>query len=419
MKQFRRIDAVLGSLVVAVALTACSSGSDATKPTSTNRRPRTTTTTTTTPPRPEGWLSVTNAPTALGKYAVWTGTEYIGGPAGCCDDLGGTAVVAYAPSSNTWRFLAAFPLLPRAFEVAAWTGHEMVVVGGRQAASATDATQTSSLPTATGAALDPTANTWRTIAPMPAPMASPLGAVWTGEEVVVFDHTHTYRYRPKNDHWSVGAAPPFARDGSVVVWTGHQMLVWAGRDPEPENGSSPPLVVHADGASYDPASDTWHEIPAAPVPARSASMGVWTGHKMIVWGGISSGGTTNGRFETGLVGKGAAYDPADRKWQALPASPLTARWGHQMIWTGHRMIVWGGFIPSSSPDPLAGYPRDGAAYNPATNRWRSLPAAPASPPALLTAYSAVWTGDQALFLGGESFNAQGVGPLGLAYAPGP
>lgn len=129
MKQFGRVGVVLCSVVVTVALTACSSGSDTTKPTSTTRPPRTSTTTTT-PPRPEGWTSVPNAPTLLGLYSVWTGTEYLGGPAGCCDGLGGTAVVAYAPTPNMWRSLAPFPLLPRSDAVAAWTGHEMVVWGG-------------------------------------------------------------------------------------------------------------------------------------------------------------------------------------------------------------------------------------------------------------------------------------------------
>ena len=418
MTQFRHLHTLPGCLVVAIALTACSSGSTATKPTSTTRPPRTTTTTTT-PPRPEGWATVPNAPTQLGKYAVWTGTEYIGGPAGCCDGLGGTEVVAYTPSSNTWRSLPAFPLSSRSSEVTAWTGHEMVVVGGRQPASATDSSFDTSQPTASGAALDPATNTWRTIASMPAPMASPIAAVWTGRDVVVFDHTHTYRYRPATDQWRVGAAPPFARDGVVVVSTGHQMLVWGGNDPQPPAALLSPLVVHADGASYDPATDTWREIPSAPVPARTSSSGVWAGRQMIVWGGVASGGTTNGRFEAEWVGKGAAYDPARRTWQALPSSPLKARSGHQMVWTGHEVVVWGGSIPSSSPDPLAAYPRDGAAYNPTTNRWRTLPPAPPTPPALLTAYSAVWTGEQALLLGGDAVNAQGIGPLGLSYAPGP
>ena len=417
MMQFRHIHTLPGCLVVAIALTACSSGSTAAKPTSTTRSPRTTSTTTTTP-RPEGWATVPNAPSQLGKYAVWTGTEYIGGPAGCCDGLGGTEVVAYTPSSNTWRSLPAFPLSSRSSEVTAWTGHEMVVVGGRQAASAADTTQSSSVPSASGAALDPATNTWRTIASMPAPMASPIAAVWTGREVVVFDDTHTYRYRPATDQWRIGAAPPFARNGVVVVSTGHQILVWGGSDPQPPEAVSPPLVVHADGASYDPATDVWRKIPSAPVPARADSKGVWTGQRMIVWGGVASSGTTNGRFEAGLVGKGASYDPVTRTWQALPASPLKARSGHQMVWTGHEVVVWGGSNPSSSLDPLAGYPRDGAAYDPATNQWRRLPAAPASPPALLTADSAVWTGDLALFLGGDTVNAQGVGPLGLSYAPG-
>jgi N-acetylneuraminic acid mutarotase len=408
MTPFPRLRSVLGVVLVSLTLGACSGSSGKTQPSSTTHPTRSTTTTTTTrPPRPEGWSTVPDAPTELGKYAVWTGTEYIGGPAGCCDGLGGTEVVAYAPSSDGWRSLAAFPLGPRSGEATAWTGREMVVVGGRTAASASDTTVTSSHPTATGAALDPKTNNWRTIAPMPATMASPTAAVWTGREVVVFDHTHTYRYHPTTDQWSVGAAPPFARDGVTVVWTGHQMLVWGGQDTAPPGASPSALPVRADGAAYDPTTDTWQAIPAAPVPARTDAEAVWTGRQMILWGGTGSSG-----YAHGALGKGAAYDPTKRTWRALPASPLTARSGHQMVWTGREVVVWGGFTP------LVPAPRDGAGYDPATDQWRRLPAAPPTPPALLTAFTSAWTGEQVLLLGGYTTNAQGVGPLGLAYAPG-
>ena len=78
-----------------------------------------------------------------------------------------------------------------------------------------------------------------------------------------------------------------------------------------------------------------------------------------------------------------------------------------MVWTGREVLVWGGSVPNPTTDPYAGYPRDGAAYDPATRTWRRMPAAPPSPPSLLTAYSAVWTGDLALFVGGSDQNDAG------------
>ena len=299
----------------------CSSGSSTAKqhPASTTSSSRSTTTTTA-PPGPEGWTITPEAPVgALGRYAVWTGTEYIGGPAGCCDGVGGSEVVAYSPTTDRWRPLASFPLRPRHMEVAAWTGHEMIVVGGREARDATDTTQTDAVPTTSGAALDPAADTWRSIAPMPAPMEHPLAAVWTGREMVVLDHTRTFVYSPTNDRWRTGTAPPFARDGVVILAAGRRVIVWGGRD----TGDAPPgadLVVHADGAVYDPVANRWTTIPNAPVPARTEAAGVWTGRSMIVWGGQGAGGS-QATGDRGLLGKGAAYTPSTDTWRALRHHP--------------------------------------------------------------------------------------------------
>ena len=419
MRRASRIRIVGLVAISLVAIAGCSSGSSSSTPkrtTSTSSRVSTTTTTAV-PIAPEGWKLLSQAPTVLGRYRVWTGHEYIGGPSGCCDDLGGSEVLAYNPATLDWRHLAPFPLPLRTSEVAAWTGHEMVVVGGREARSATDTTNSDSVPTTSGTALDPSTNTWHTIASMPAPMDLPLGAIWTGKEVIVFDHTHVYLYTPATNRWRTGAAPPFARDGMTTVWTGRQLLLWGGTEPLTSESRFDNLVVHGDGAAYDPSANRWTTIPVAPVPARTGATAVWTGHQMILWGGLGPGGT-QGTGDRGPLGKGAAYDPASRSWRALPASPLKARFGHRMVWTGREAIVWGGSVASNGPDPLAGYPRDGAAYDPATNTWRTLMPAPPSPPALLTAFSAVWTGTTVLLIGGDTSNEQAIGPLGLAYSPG-
>jgi hypothetical protein len=406
------------AVTVAALLAGCGSGTHrAQTPRSTTTASTSTTTTaststsssTTVPLAPEGWRRLPDAPIGLGIYGVWTGREYIAGTLGCCDDLDGTAVVAYSPAANRWRSLSPIPKPDRSGEIAVWTGHEMVVTGGRQQEPPAHLGRSDAVPVATGVALDPTTNRWRTIAPMPAAMGVPQGAVWTGHEVVVFDTTRTFLYNPATDSWRTGTPPPIARNSATVVWSGTEMLVWSGNRAPNGSDSSAFTDVRADGAAYNPTTNTWRAIPQAPVPARNLSVAVWTGHDMIVWGGTGPNGD---------VGRGAAYTPSTNAWRALPLSPLKARVSHQMVWTGREVLVWGGQVKPTSSDPLSSYPHDGAAYNPATNAWRWLASAPPSPPAMLSAASAVWTGTTALFIGGAAQTEQGVGPLGLSYAPG-
>jgi len=58
---------------------------------------------------------------------------------------------------------------------------------------------------------------------------------------------------------------------------------------------------------------------------------------------------------------GEAYNPAANQWTALPASPLRGRNVAAAAWTGHSMIVWGGWAPNRSTTYL-----DGAIYTPTT-----------------------------------------------------
>ena len=88
---------------------------------------------------------------------------------------------------------------------------------------------------------------------------------------------------------------------------------------------------------YDPATDSWTATSNAGAPdARSAHGVVWTGQKMIIWGGQSAAGLLNG---------GALFDPTTNAWKG-PMSTVNApstRSAPGMVWTGNRLIVWGGF----------------------------------------------------------------------------
>jgi hypothetical protein len=145
------------------------------------------------------------------------------------------------------------------------------------------------------------------------------------------------------------------------------------------------------------AAGHWSVLPPAPIPARDNPVVVWTGREIIVWGGES------GPQGTVLHADGAAYDPSTGRWQVLPAAPISGRMSAAAVWTGSEMVIWGGYDNAALPLHVSAA---GAAYNPATNRWRLLPPSPLSP---RHGAQAVWTGDSVFILGGAPavINSQG------------
>jgi hypothetical protein len=84
----------------------------------------------------------------------------------------------------------------------------------------------------------------------------------------------------------VGA--PTARKAHSAVWTGTSMIIFGGITGGFPKTSVNPLGWHNvdDGASYDPATDTWSPlIPGGTPGARAFHKAWWTGSEMIVWGG--------------------------------------------------------------------------------------------------------------------------------------
>jgi hypothetical protein len=152
-----------------------------------------------------------------------------------------------------------------------------------------------------------------------------------------------------------------SREGAAAVWTGREYLVWGGW-----RGGSPA----ADGAAYDPVSDTWSPIPEAPIQGRQSHVAAWTGAEMVVWGGsvLPPGAGQGGLFD------GAIYDPTTGAWRPIAAAPgLTpsAR-PSRALWVAGRLVVTLS-SQDSRPAPLG-------VYDPATESWRrSTPDWPTPP----------------------------------------
>lgn len=175
-----------------------------------------------------------------------------------------------------------------------------------------------------------------------------------------------------------------------IAYRSSPASAWTGRELLVWGGSSADRVdvPRDDGAGYDPRADRWRLLPAAPIPGRTQASAVWTGHEFIVWGGFDTPTPPH------VTGDGAAYDPAANRWRPLPASPLEPRAGAVAVWTGREVIVIGGrsAVPTGGSNEYA----DAAAYDPVRNSWRRLPPVPVPDGHDLWAPLAVWTGDQLL-----------------------
>jgi hypothetical protein len=235
----------------------------------------------------------------------------------------------------------------------------------------------------------PTVGNIRPIPPGPLGPRAAHSAVWTGSEMIVWGGTpgndnvpvaDGAAFDPETDSWRlIAAAPLVPRARHSAVWTGSEMIVWGGSaGPEgPSNGAL------ADGAVYDPAADTWRAIADAPA-ARLSHSAVWTGSEMVVWGGWTEADAA--------AADGFAYDPRSDTWRALPALAVAARAGHSAVWTGDTMIIWGG----SGFGPANDF-ADGAIYDPADDSGTSLGLDNLGPRA---GHSAVWTGERMIIWGG-------------------
>lgn len=198
-------------------------------------------------------------------------------------------------------------------------------------------------------------------------------------------------------------APLSGRVAPAGVWTGTELIIWAGAELDTPSGEIP----LDDGAAFNPTTGTWRVIAAAPIEGRSYPGAVWTGQEMIVWGGSDNGQTLD---------DGAAYDPATDTWRTLPTAPLDSAMKVNAMWTGDEVIMLGGMRSVSSDGGQS--IRDGAAYNPATNQWRALPPLPGI--SLMPYPTAVWTGTAVITSVATDPNGAGFGGQvqRLRYRPG-
>jgi hypothetical protein len=221
----------------------------------------------------------------------------------------------------------------------AWTGSEILAWGGCDSA-----VEDPCVPTAGGFLFDPATWSWH-----PAPAAPVAGAyadaVQAGDEIIFLGLRDGERldgeaYDPATGTWRKIADAPVTppRYGGVQVWTGSEIVVWGG-------GRADDPTTH-EGAAYDPAADTWRLVADAPLGLNFAS-GMWTGREVLVFGSLLD----SGNHADTLTSVGAAYDPATDTWRELPPSALSPQ-ATSAVWVGDRMVAWDYEVHSQEFDPV-------------------------------------------------------------------
>jgi hypothetical protein len=336
------------------------------------------------------WAAVqtSGAPSARESFsAVWTGTEMIvwGGYNGTTNldtNTGGR----YNPATNSWTATSTTnaPVL-RDSHVAVWTGTRMVLWGGGdEVFNAKN----------TGGRYDPATNGWQATTTTGAAAARLYHtAVWTGAKMIVWggwaggtngrDMDTGGQYDPAADAWTATTrtGAPSSRDTHVAVWSGSRMVVWGGQDDN--------AVAQGTGGRYDPVGNAWTATTLTNAPvARWMHTGLWTGSRLIVWGGFD--GTVD-------LNDGSLYDPAADTWTPTSTTGApAARELHVAVWADAvpEMIVWGG--QDDAVNPLT----SGGRYNPATGAWAATSTTGVPPSGRYGA--AVWTGTEMIVWGGWS-----------------
>ncbi len=274
--------------------------------------------------------------------------------------------VARPPGRRPGRHVNRRRMLAAAAAVSAVTvaGGAWAALGGDSSTKVDTADGTSVTP-ATTAEPDPTGavdwskGDWDEIPAPPEGVTGRSSGVWTGEEFVVWG-TPSAAFRPADRTWrSLPPAPISDRQRMAAVWTGTEVVYWGGASPEGGN------EFFADGAAYNPNTDSWRLIAPGPLQARSGAVADMVNEAMLVWGGVTQCCPIDSVIHDPTA---ASYDPVTNSWSELgdvPA-PWSGDGGSEVTLTvGDSLYVFRG-------------QRLGQ-YDAASDEWRELPPPPNFP----------------------------------------
>jgi hypothetical protein len=297
-----------------------------------------------------------------GHSVTWTGKEMLVW-GGWGDEVGRVRFAdgaAYDPETDRWRIIAEAPLTGRRNHFAAWTGREMVIVGGD---GRTD-----------GAAYDPVRDSWRDLAAAPfgigaSEVLEDEGRATTGDVLVVWNVTadRVARYDAASGSWMEMPGPDLGASSGVLRVLGGQIVALG-----TTSYSGSPLLA----AVADTGRESWTRLPDgefandSSVPSTDPRWSGAAGGRLVVWSVSSAGAVValdpergtweelnhhalpgcegapgpvpiGGRFVASSCGITAIYEPVNDEWRLTDLGDFGVAEG-EGVWTGTQLLSWGG-----------------------------------------------------------------------------
>lgn len=213
------------------------------------------------------------------------------------------------------------------------------------------------------------------------------------------------------------------RTHHTAVWTGSKMIVYGGfarGSGDSISSFQGDYTTPNDVMEYDPQSDSWRFIHTVGT-SLSEHSAIWTGSEMVVWGGLTMGASGS----PSATNAGIRYNPAADTWSTMSTTNApSARAGHTAVWADPASAQTGTTSPvmiiwgGSQSSNDATPLADGASYDPGHDTWTPLTTANAPSPRV--GYSVVWTGKEMIIWGGLAYDSSGNSSLvktGARYDP--
>jgi len=206
-------------------------------------------------------------------------------------------------------------------------------------------------------------------------------------------------HRRRRRRWMVGIAVVVLCVSGVGLGVAVLASGSGGDDGSGLSPSSPASIPTTLGtppvSGVDLAGGRWTTLPPPNLGVEKAwNLAAWTGKYVIAWG--SAGpccGSLPGEPTGGSSVHGAAFNPGSNLWRSLPPAPIDFK-VESTTWTGSQVLVWGS-VPAAAQQATQNVLLE---FEPKTWRWKRLAASPMSP---RWAAEVLWSGTSLIVIGGH------------------